>query len=206
SKTGPTTNAPAGSRLPLASKEAMTDERDDQEQQPERPDTDETSSVDRELASLREQLEATRAERDDNYNLALRAQAELENYRRRVNREREEDLRYRALPLVKDLLPVIDNLHRAVQAASTTGNAGELIRGVEMVLKQCDDVLTRHEVKPIAAENAAFDPNFHDALTQVPTTEVEPMTILQEVERGYTLHDRVLRPSKVVVAMAPPQG
>lgn len=184
----------------------MTDERDDQNQQRDRAGADKTSSADSELASLREQLEATRAERDDNYNLALRAQAELENYRKRVNREREEDLRYRALPLVKDLLPVIDNLHRAVQAASTTGNAEDLIRGVEMVLQQCDDVLARHEVKPIVAENAAFDPNFHDALTQVPTTEVEPMTILQEVERGYTLHDRVLRPSKVVVAMAPPQG
>ena len=155
------------------------------------------------LASFREQLEAARAERDENYNLLLRSQAELENYRKRVNREREEDARYRALPLVKDLLPAIDNLHRAVQAANQTGSADDLIRGVEMVLRQFDDALARHEVKPIAAEGEAFDPNRHDALTQVPAPEKEPMTILQEIERGYTLHDRVIRPSKVIVA-APP--
>lgn len=156
-----------------------------------------------EIASLNEQLEATRAERDENYNLALRTQAELENYRRRVNREREEDARYRVLPLAKDLLPAIDNLRRAVQAASASGNADELIRGVEMVLKQLDDALAANAVKAIPTEGESFDPNKHDALTQVPTAEHEPMTILQEVERGYTLHDRVLRPSKVIVATAP---
>ena len=159
-----------------------------------------------ELASLQEQLEATRSERDENYNLALRTQAELENYRKRVSREREEDARYRSLPLAKDLLPVLDNLRRAVQAANQTGNADDLIRGVEMVLKQYEDVLALHQVKPIAAEGETFDPNVHEALTQVPTTDKEPMTILQEVERGYTLHDRVLRPSKVIVAMALPQN
>lgn len=182
----------------------MTDERNDQEQQPEQPGADETASTDRELASLREQLEATQAERDENYNLALRAQAELENFRKRVQREREEDLRYRALPLAKDLLPVIDNLHRAVLAAGQTSNVDDLILGVEMVLKQCDDVLAGHAVQPIVAEQATFDPNVHEAVSQVPTAEAEPMTILQEIERGYTLHDRVLRPSKVVVATAPP--
>jgi molecular chaperone GrpE len=155
------------------------------------------------VASLNEQLEATRAERDENYNLALRTQAELENYRKRANREREEDARYRVLPLAKDLLPAIDNLRRAVQAAGASGNADELIRGVEMVLKQLDDALAANAVKAIPAEGETFDPNRHEALTQVPTAEHKPMSILQEVERGYTLHDRVLRPSKVIVATAP---
>ncbi|MBA3314241.1 MAG: nucleotide exchange factor GrpE [Planctomycetota bacterium] len=158
-----------------------------------------------EVASLAEQLEATRVERDENYNLALRTQAELENYRRRVSREREDDARYRVLPLAKDLLPAFDNLRRAVQVASASGNADDLIRGVEMVLKQIDDALAAHAVKPIASEGEAFDPNRHDALTQVPSAEHPPMTVLQEVERGYTLHDRVLRPSKVIVAVAPPE-
>jgi molecular chaperone GrpE len=155
------------------------------------------------IASLTEQLDATRAERDENYSLALRTQAELENYRRRVNREREEDARFRVLPLAKDLLPAIDNLRRAIQAASASGNADDLIRGVELVLKQLDDALAANSVKPIPTEGESFDANKHDALTQVPTTEHKPMTILQEVERGYTLHDRVLRPSKVIVATAP---
>lgn len=157
-----------------------------------------------EVALLREQLEAARAERDEQRNAALRNLAELDNYRKRVNREREEDARYRALPLAKDVLPALDNLRRAVQAASQSGNADELIRGVEMVLRQFDEALARHDVKPIGAEGQKFDPNRHDALTQVPSPHHEPMTVLQEVERGYTLHDRVLRPSKVIVAAPPP--
>ena len=174
------------------------------EEQP--PQEEPQSDASPELASLREQLEAARAERDENRNLALRTQAELENYRKRVNRERDEDARYRVLPLAKDVLPATDNLRRAVQAANASGNAEELIRGVEMVLRQFDEALARHDVKPIAAEGEKFDPNRHDALTQVPSPDHEPMTILQEVERGYTLHDRVLRPSKVIVAAAPPQS
>lgn len=158
-----------------------------------------------EVASLKEQLEAARAERDENYNLALRTQAELENFRRRVNRERDEDLKYRSLPFAKEMLPVMDNLRRAIQAASQGGNVEELIRGIEMVLRQFDEALARQSVTAIAAEGEKFDPNKHDALTQIPTAEHEPMTILQEVERGYVLHDRVLRPSKVIVATAPPQ-
>ena len=180
----------------------MADEQDRQDgpDQPQAGDHDGGTSSP-ELASLREQLEAARAERDENRNLALRTQAELENYRKRVNREREEDARYRSLPLAKDLLPATDNLRRAVQAANASGNAEELIRGVEMVLRQFDEALARHDVKPIAAEGEKFDPNRHDALTQVPSPDHEPMTILQEVERGYTLHDRVLRPSKVSVSV-----
>ena len=175
----------------------MNDDQDRSEQPEEQAGGD---------ASLREQLEAARAERDENRNLALRTQAELENYRKRVNREREEDARYRALPLAKDLLPATDNLRRAVQAAGASGSAEELIRGVELVLRQLDEALARHDVKPIAAEGETFDPNRHDALTQVPSPDHEPMTVLQEVERGYTLHDRVLRPSKVIVSAGPPQG
>lgn len=175
---------------------------DQQQDQTEQPQA--AGDAPPELASLREQLEAARAERDECRTLALRNQAELENYRKRVGREREEDARYAALPLAKDLLPAADNLRRAVQAANASGNADELIRGVEMVLRQIDDALARHHVKPIAAEGETFDPNRHDALTQVPSPGHEPMTILQEVERGYTMHDRVLRPSKVIVAAPPP--
>jgi molecular chaperone GrpE len=178
----------------------MSDEQHDQQQQT----GGQGDQASPEVASLREQLEAAQAERDEYRNLALRTQAELENYRKRVGREREEDARYRALPLAKELLPVVDNLRRAVEAANKSGNAEELIRGVEMVLRQFDEALARHDIRPITAEGEKFDPNRHDALTQVPTADKEPMTVLQEVERGYTLHDRVLRPSKVIVAV--PQG
>ena len=156
-----------------------------------------------ESATLAEQLEATRQERDENRDLAFRAHAELENFRKRVNREREEDARYRAAPLARDLLPVIDNLDRAVHAAGQAASAEDLIQGVEMVLRQFAETLGRHQVTAIPAAGESFDPNRHEAISQIPTAEHPPMTILQEVERGYLLHDRVLRPSKVIVASAP---
>ena len=180
----------------------MTDETNTNEPA-ERPQAEGQGAASPESASLAEQLEATRAERDRNYDLALRTQAELENYRRRAARERDEDAKYRVLPLAKDLLPAVDNLRRAVEAAGKTGSAEELIRGVEMVLRQLDAALEAHGVKPIRSEGEKLDPNRHEALTQVPSPGHEPLTVLQEVERGYTLHDRVLRPSKVIVA-APP--
>jgi molecular chaperone GrpE len=149
------------------------------------------------------ELAAALAERDDNFQRFLRSQAELENYRKRVQRERDEDRRYAALPLVRDLLPAIDNLHRALEAAKAGGNVGDLTQGIDLVLKQLDDVLARHGAKPIDAVGKPFDPNLHAALTQVPTSEHPPLTVLQEVERGYVLHDRVVRPSRVIVSAAP---
>ncbi len=151
-----------------------------------------------------DELASALAERDDNYRRFLRSQAELENYRKRVQRERDEERRYAALPLVRDLLPVIDNLHRALEAARTGGTVGDLTEGIDLVLKQLDDVLARHGVKPIDAAGKPFDPNLHAALTQIPTSEHPPLTVLQDVERGYVLHDRVVRPSRVIVSAAPP--
>lgn len=182
----------------------MTDEQHNSDQPPEGEDTaGETEHVPFEPDGLEEQLTATRTERDEQRDLAFRAHAELENFRKRVNRDRQEEARYRAAPLVRDLLPVIDNLDRAVHAAGQSGHAESLIEGVEMVLRHFAETLSRHDVRVIPAVGEMFDPNKHEAMTQVPTDEHPPMTIVQEVERGYTLHDRVLRPSKVIVAVAP---
>jgi molecular chaperone GrpE len=153
-----------------------------------------------------DELAAALAERDDNFQRFLRSQAELENYRKRVQRERDEERRYAALSVVRDLLPAIDNLHRALEAAKAGGNVGDLTQGIDLVLKQLDDVLARHGAKPIDAEGKPFDPNLHAALTQVPTSEHPPLTVLQEVERGYVLHDRVVRPSRVIVSAGPPEA
>jgi molecular chaperone GrpE len=151
---------------------------------------------------LREQLEAVRAERDANRDNWLRTQAELENYRKRVQREMDEARRYQVLPLARDVLPVLDNLRRAVAAAEEAGDTAGLIDGVRLVLKQLEDALARHEVKPIEAVGQPFDPNQHEALQQVPSAEQPPLTVLQEYQRGYRLHDRVIRPSQVVVSKA----
>ncbi len=153
-----------------------------------------------------DELDTLRAERAELYERFLRSQAEFENFKKRTQKERTDAAKYAAGPVVRDLLPVLDNLHRAAEAAAKDESAGGLVEGVGMVVQQLDGVLASHGVTPIETANATFDPNLHEALQQVPSPEHPPMTIVQEVERGYTLHDRVLRPAKVVVSSGPPTG
>ena len=149
---------------------------------------------------LQDQLAAALTERDENHQKYLRALADADTYRRRVMKERDEDRRFAPLAIVKDLLPNFDNLRRAVDAAKTASSIEELSKGVDMVLKQVDDVLARHGAAPIASVGQSFDPHLHEAVAQVPSPDHPPMTVLQEFERGYMLHDRVIRPSKVLVS------
>jgi len=154
-------------------------------------------------ASLTEQLQAAADERDANYDRFMRAQAEFENYRKRAQKEAEESTRYQALPITRDLLPAIDNLRRAIAAGDTTDKQ-ELVKGVQMVAEQFEAVLAGRSVVPIEALGKPFDPNLHEAVQQMPSAEHPPMTVLQEIERGYLLHDRVVRPSKVIVSAEAP--
>lgn len=151
-------------------------------------------------ADVTDELQALIAERDDYKDKWARARADMDNYRRRMQREMEEDRKYAGLPLLKAVLPGIDGLHLALRAASTAKNADELIKGVEMVSRQFDAALIAVGVTPIAAVGEPFDPNRHEAISQRPSADHPPMTVLDEVERGYTLHDRVVRPTKVIVS------
>ena len=148
---------------------------------------------------------ALQTERDQYFEQMKRAQAELENFRRRVQREAEQSARYSSLPLIRDLLPALDNLGRTIQAAEQTGKIEDLLQGLQMIVSQFDQVFSAHAAKPITAVGEPFDPNMHEAMQQIPTNEHPPMTVMQELERGYTLHDRVIRPSKVLVACALPE-
>lgn len=145
------------------------------------------------------------AQRDQYFDQWKRTQAELENFRKRAQREMELALRYSSVPLIRELLPALDNLSRSVQAGEQTGNVEELLQGLKMIQSQFDQVFTSHSAQPIKTVGEPFDPNLHEALQQIPTDEHPPMTVLQEVERGYVLHDRVIRPSKVLVSTAMPQ-
>lgn len=154
------------------------------------------------MPTLEEQLNAALVERDQFKDKWTRAMADLDNYRRRVQREMEEDRKYAAVPLLKALLPAFDGLDRALLAASTSKNADELIKGVELTVKQLETALNGFGAKSIPAMGLPFDPNMHEAISQMPSAEHPPMTVLHDVERGYMLHDRVVRPSKVIVAKA----
>jgi molecular chaperone GrpE len=153
-----------------------------------------------ELAALRKQA----AERDEFLGLLQRTQADFQNYQKRSQRDREQERLSFVGSIIRDLLPVLDNLERALTEARRVGETGPLVKGVEMVLRQFLDLLGRHGVTRIAAEGAHFDPTIHEALTQQPSDRQPPNTVLHVVEAGYKLNERLLRPAKVVVSAGPP--
>jgi molecular chaperone GrpE len=135
----------------------------------------------------------------------LRAQAELENYRKRVDREMKEERRYAVLPLVRDLLAVLDNLNRAIEAtqarSASEGSADSgLLEGVKMVANQFEAVLKQHGCTPIETVGHPFDPNQHQAIAQEPSDQYPAGTITRAAQIGYKLNDRVVRPAQVFVS------
>jgi molecular chaperone GrpE len=130
-----------------------------------------------------------------------RTRADFENYQKRNQREREQERKYMVGSVLLDLLPVLDNLERATLSAQQAGESGPLVQGVAMVHNQFLELLRRYGVTRIDAQGKPFDPNLHQAVMQQPAGDKPPGTVLQVVEQGYMLHDRVLRPAKVVVAM-----
>jgi molecular chaperone GrpE len=143
---------------------------------------------------------------DDLQGRMIRMQADTENYRRRIQREQDDARKFESLRLVHDLLPGLDGLNRAIGSAEQTGDMQTLLDGIKMVAQQFRDILKSHAAEPIDALGKPFDPNLHEALTQIPSAEHEPMTVLQVVEMGYRLHDRVVRPARVIVSCAPPEA
>lgn len=147
-----------------------------------------------------ERLQKLAAERDQFLDMAQRQRAEFENYQKRNQKERELERRYGLAPLVLDLLPVLDNLDRALQAARQAGEQGALVQGVAMVQNQFLEQLKRHGITRIDAQGKPFDPNLHQAVMQQPQEGVEPNTVVTVLEQGYMNQDRLLRPAKVIVS------
>lgn len=158
-----------------------------------------------EQLSVEDALAASQAEVQKNWDLYLRARADLENYRKRSQREKEELARFANDNLLREILPVMDNLERALDHArqGAADNSG-LVQGVEMTLNQFQRVLEKFGVTPIASLGVQFDPARHEALGQLESADQAPNTIVQELQKGYLLNDRLLRPAMVMVAKAPP--
>ena len=156
-----------------------------------------------ELASLREQLEAKEQEAKNNYDRYVRQVAEAENFKKRNARERDDAIRFANEALLKDLLPIIDNLERAIAHAAGSNDGNSLVAGVEMILKGFLDVLNKFGVCQISAVGQPFDPAKHEAITQVETVEHQPNVVMNELHKGYMFRDRLLRPTLVSVSKAP---
>lgn len=151
-----------------------------------------------ELARVREEL-ATAHDR------LLRMQADFENFRKRAQREREDALAYGTQILVKDLLSVVDNLARAIEHArkSEGGDLEGLLQGVELVRRELDALLVKHHVQEVEALGKTFNPALHEAMAQIPNAGVDPNTIVEVLQKGYRLRERLIRPARVIVARSP---
>jgi molecular chaperone GrpE len=147
------------------------------------------------------ELEKLRAERDSLLDRLARSQAEFENARKRAAREQQEFRDYALGDAVKALLPILDSFERALQTAPT--GKSELRDGVELIYKQLQDALLKLGLRPIPAKGEPFDPHLHEAVEAVETSSARDHQILEELQRGYKLKDRLLRPSMVKVARNP---
>lgn len=170
---------------------------------------DETEEVTSEVLEPEEEAEeaepATPAEEVEKWkDLAARSQAEFDNYRKRMARERTEAIVYANRSLLEQLLPVIDNFEMGLKAAKDTeGESSMILQGMTMVHKQLEDFLTEQGVEVIPSDGLAFDPNQHEAIKQEPSDEVESGHVLYTLRRGYRLKERILRAANVVVSSGP---
>jgi len=130
----------------------------------------------------------------------IRLSAEFENYKRRAKRDQSDAIRYANESLLKNLLSTLDNLERAIQCGKDAGATGSLLEGVELTHKQFLETVGKLGVRQVSSTGSLFDPNMHQAVAQVESETVEPNMVVEEFQKGYFLHDRILRPAMVTVA------
>ena len=176
-------------------------ESNDTEPESTRPDEQILNGEDDPLKELEAKLEAKEKEAGETYDRLLRVSAEFDNFKKRSSREMEEFRRFANQSLIKEMLSVVDNLELAIN--STNGPKAidrDLLQGLEMTHKEILKVFEKFNVKPIDAKGQPFDPTFHEAVMQEETNDSPKNTVINELQRGYMIHDRLLRPSMVVVA------
>ncbi|RXZ77186.1 nucleotide exchange factor GrpE [Paenibacillaceae bacterium] len=160
---------------------------------------DDTASAPRQ--ALEDTLHAElKKQAEDNYQRYLRTQADFDNFRRRSIKEREELAQYASLKLVEQLLPVVDNFERALSASKGTGEIESYSKGVDMIFRQLSQILEQEGLKPMDTVGQPFNPDFHQAIMQVESDDYEEGIVVEEVQKGFMLKDKVLRPAMVKVS------
>ena len=166
---------------------------------------EESSGEANDIESLKEDAACARQEAADSHDRYLRVCAEFDNYKKRAQRQMDDHKKFSNTALIKDLLPVVDNLERAL--ATSGGNQSTtdacMAEGVEMTLSEIKNILAKYNVTPIESLGEPFDPNYHDAMMQAESEDYPENTVIQELQKGYMLHDRVIRPAMVVVSKGP---
>jgi molecular chaperone GrpE len=170
---------------------------------PTGPTGEPAEAPDPQVRQLQEELEAKTRQAEELHDRNLRLMAEFDNARKRAAREREEYVRYANESLLRELLPVLDNFDRALEAARQEPAAAALTAGVELIQRELLRVLEKFGATPFSSLGERFDPERHEAVARVASADHAEMTIVAEIARGYLLHGRVLRPAMVAVAVAP---
>jgi molecular chaperone GrpE len=156
-----------------------------------------------EIERLRSELDKARRRADDEHDQHLRALADFANYRRRQQEESKQSRLLATQDLVSRILPVVDNFERALEAAERTNSFESLVEGVKLTLRQLKQLMEQEGVQPIPAVGQEFDPAIHEAVMRVETNEYPENTIVEELQTGYTQHNKVIRPARVKVAVSP---
>jgi molecular chaperone GrpE len=157
----------------------------------------------KEIEELKKKLEEKEKEAKEYYDRLLRAAADLENFKKRAVKDKEEWTKFANEDLIKSILPVIDNLERAVNHAEKVVDTGVMIEGVRLTLKQILQTLTRFGLVPFESVGKPFDPSVHEAMLVVESDQHEPNHVVEEFQKGYLLNDRLLRPATVSVSKIP---
>jgi len=152
---------------------------------------------------LKEKLKNKEKELEDLNDKYLRVYAEMENMKKRLEKEKKEAIEYANETLLKDILPFIDNIERAIEHANENSKIEDFIKGIQLTLDHLLKTLEKHGVKQITSKNKPFDPNYHEAMSVVETDEVEPNIVVEEMQKGYIYKNRLLRPALVTVSKVP---
>ena len=183
-------------------KETNTDAAASDSEDPQnKPEMTDPVEVENPMEALEARLEVKEQEAKENYDRLLRVSAEFENYKKRASRDLAELRKFANQSLIKEMLSVVDNLELAMNSTNGHKTIDQgLLQGLDMTHKEILKVFEKFNVKPIEAKGQAFDPNFHEAVMQEATDEFDENTVINELQKGYLIHDRLLRPAMVVVA------
>jgi molecular chaperone GrpE len=180
----------------------MEDIREDnvQQEEPAEDDIVEAEETEEKEFTAEEELVLMQQELADARDMMLRLAAEMDNYKKRTEKERSSLIKYASQSIIQELISILDNFERAIESANKSRDFDSFLEGVELIFRQMCDALERKGVSQIEALGKPFDPNIHEAIAQVPTEECPENTVVEELQKGYMLHDRVIRPSRVAVS------